>query len=177
MGWSSAKYRQATPGYLMALFAGNGASLLSLVETSSASDYLHACAKMVNFSVIISFQNWLRRLPRLQGSDVVPHDAEGLLETGTMSSAASSSTTPTHQHAAFQSRVSSSGAGPGSSGAVDDGDESGAYSSPGRMIDVDGTPKSVLRGAMGIPVVVRARISARNGTRTKHPQGIHPGLA
>ncbi|CAL8471273.1 g10815 [Coccomyxa elongata] len=52
----------------------------------------------------------------VQGAEVVPNDAEGLQETGAISSAACSSATPTPQHAALQSRALSSGAEVGSSG-------------------------------------------------------------
>ncbi len=38
------------------------------------------------------------------------------------------------------------------------------------------TEPEVIPPAPPVPPV-RARISARNGTRTRHPQGIHPGLA
>ncbi|CAL8463912.1 g3447 [Coccomyxa elongata] len=52
----------------------------------------------------------------------------------------------------------------------------GISSGPGDVIVGPGGPER-LGGEVEDTVVVRARISARNGTRTKHPQGIHPGLA
>ena len=139
-----------------------------MVDTACTSNVSHASARLASFSFSVSFEKQLRPLPQLQGSDVVPNDAEGLQETRAISSAACSSATRTPQHAAEQSEALLSGAEAGSSGAAAaDDDESGAHSTPGRMMDMDGTPKSVVRGAMGMLVEVD----------TSRPETHSPGKA